>query len=347
MRNLDHSPDPDDLFAETRMSFGDHIEELRHHLWRAILGFLVGLVISFFIGWSALRFISAPVERELNRFYQKRVEKIAETLHNDEDPHLQEMNNPREFEVQVNPKGLARTLGLPEPAGEEWISMPLRLRPLDWAIANSEAGRLVGKPAMLATMNITEAFVVYFKVCMVCAVIIGSPWIFWQLWQFIAAGLYPHERRYVHLYLPFSLLLFLGGFFLCEFLVIPQAIRILLEFNEWIGLEPDLRLNEWLSFALLLPLIFGLSFQTPLVMLFMAKMGIMDVDSFRRKRKIAWFVMAIFAAVITPTPDALTMTFMWVPMCLLYELGIYLARSSSRVGGLDMDVPEPEEMVEV
>src|SRR5207244_446089 len=116
--------------------------------------------------------------------------------------------------------------------------------------------------------------------------------------------------------------------------------------NEWLGLEPDLRLNEWLSFALLLPLVFGLSFQTPLVMLFMAKIGIMDADAFRRKRRIAWFAMAFFAAIITPI-DALSMILLWIPMCGLYELGILMVQHSAKSSEMDMDVPEPEEMVEV
>src|SRR5262249_57292693 len=102
-----------------------------------------------------------------------------------------------------------------------------------------------------------------------------------------------HEKKYVHKYLPISLGLFLAGVLLCQFMVIPKAIEALLWFNEWLGLEPDLRLNEWLSFALLLPLVFGLSFQTTMVMLFLAKLGILDADSFRKKRRIAWFVMAI------------------------------------------------------
>jgi sec-independent protein translocase protein TatC len=191
-----------------------------------------------------------------------------------------------------------------------------------------------------------EAFMVYMKVCMVCGIVVGSPWIFYQLWAFVGAGLYPQEKRYIHVYLPFSLMLFLAGVFMCEFLVIPKAIKGLLWFNEWLGLEPDLRLNEWLGFALLLPLVFGLSFQTPLVMLFLAKIGVFDADSFRRKRRMAWFAMAIFAAVITPI-DALSMILLWVPMCALYELGIWLVQYSAKSSDDDMDIPEPEEMVEV
>jgi sec-independent protein translocase protein TatC len=348
MNYMDNRPDPDDMFADTRMSFGDHIEDLRTHLWRALIGFGIGLVLSLFIGKPVLRFIAAPVEKELGLFYKKRVKTIEASLEARDDDAVTKANTWEEVKIELNRKELAENLGLKDiPGGEERMILPIRVQPLDWAIKTSEAGRLVTKPPLLATMNITEAFMVYFKVCIFCGIIIGSPWIFYQLWTFIAAGLYPHEKKYVNLYLPFSLVLFLAGVALCEIIVIPQAIHILLEFNEWLGLEPDLRLNEWLSFALLLPLIFGVSFQTPLVMLFLAKFRIFGVDVFRRKRRISWFIMAVFAAVVTPTPDALTMMFMWVPMCLLYELGIYLAQLSLRNESPDADVPESEEMVEV
>src|SRR5207253_7989750 len=140
--------------------------------------------------------------------------------------------------------------------------------------------------------------------------IIGSPWIFYQIWMFVAAGLYPHEKKLVNVYLPFSVGLFLAGAAVCQFLVMPKAIEVLLSFNDWMGLEPDMRLNEWLSFAMMMPLIFGISFQTPLVMLFTDKIGILEADTYRSYRKIAWFVLAIFAAIITPTVDAVSMLFL-------------------------------------
>ena len=104
----------------------------------------------------------------------------------------------------------------------------------------------------------------------------------------------------------------------------PKAIEAMLWFNEWLGIGADLRLNEWLGFALMMPLVFGVSFQTPLVMLFMHKIGLVSAQWFRDYRRICWFLMAIFAAVITPSVDAISMLLLWVPMGGLYELGILL-----------------------
>jgi sec-independent protein translocase protein TatC len=206
--------------------------------------------------------------------------------------------------------------------------------------------REVGDFNEMSTLNVTEAFIVYFKVCLLCGLVIGSPWIFYQIWAFVAAGLYPHEKRLVHVYLPVSLGLFLIGVFFCQIVVIPRAIAALLWFNEWIGLKPDLRLNEWLSFALLLPVVFGASFQTPLVMMFLDKLGVCDINTFRGHRRIIWFLLAAFSAIITPTPDAITMIALWVPMGLLFELGIWLVSLSPR-SEFESDLSESDDLVEV
>ena len=155
------------------------------------------------------------------------------------------------------------------------------------------------------------------------------------------------KRPFVTVVSFYALGLFLAGAALCQFAVIPKAIEVLLSFNDWMGLEPDLRLNEWLGFAMMMPLIFGISFQTPLIMLFTDKIGIIEADTYRNYRKIAWFVLAVFAAVITPTVDALSMLFLWVPMCFLYELGIILAKLQPKTPFEDVETPESEEMVEV
>ncbi|HWG46379.1 MAG TPA: twin-arginine translocase subunit TatC [Gemmataceae bacterium] len=384
--------DPDDFFSETRMTFGDHIEELRIHLWRAIAGFAVALFLSFFIGKAAVDFITAPVKQQLRAFYNRRVEKTMKDLQND--PNLMKVNEPTGFikvyfrrdqlqavlknepaekidqikrpllvgdekkteESSTLDKLIGRTGDKEKPKDDEEIVKMSDLvglwmshgEPLKETGLLQEATRIVGDFDSMATLNVMEAFMVWFKVCMVCGFILGSPWIFWQIWMFVAAGLYPNEKKLVHVYLPVSLGLFLAGVLLCEFLVIPRAIEALLWFNEWLGLKPDLRLNEWLSFAIFMPLVFGLSFQTPLVMLFAARLGVVNADTFRNKRRYAWMGLAVFTAIITPTPDALTMMFLLVPMCLLFELGIWLIKMTPNEPDLDADVPDSsEEMIEV
>jgi len=335
MTDPDPTADPDDIFKHTRMSFGDHIEELRSHLLRAIYGFVVGMVVALIFAKWVFAIITGPVEAQLMVFYNNRVEKVTKEL-KEGNPRYESLDLPKEMPFLMQ-RTDAERIGLNVERMEsegDMVKVPLWVKPLSSSIILSEAQRQVGRPPMLSTLNVMEAFMVYFKVVAVTGLVISSPWVFYQLWAFVAAGLYPHEKKYVHKYLPVSVGLFLAGVVLCQLMVIPNAIRSLLWFNQWLDLEPDLRLNEWLTFAILLPLVFGISFQTPLVMLFLGKLGIMDATSFRKKRFVAWFVLCVFAAMVTPS-DALSMLMLMIPMWGLYELGILMVQYSA---------PTPEEV---
>ena len=191
------TPDEDDFFKDTRMSFGDHIEELRYHLIRAILGLIVGIAISFAFGHWVLHLITKPVEDQLMVFYKHRVEKKAEELQR-KDPAATELDEPKEMPFLVRAsefKSFLQKLGVAfakdAPAGDsenDLIDFPILGKPLGIAIAMHDAERVIGKPPLLSTLNVMEAFMVYFKVCAVTGLVISSPWVFWQIWAFIAAG---------------------------------------------------------------------------------------------------------------------------------------------------------------
>ncbi len=121
-----------------------------------------------------------------------------------------------------------------------------------------------------------EPFMIWMKAALIAGFVIASPWVFYQLWMFVAAGLYPTERKYVHVFLPFSIGLFLFGV-VCSTFVFPPILKFFLSFNRSMGIEPEPRISEWLSFVLFLPLGFGLTFQLPLVMLFLERIGVMTV----------------------------------------------------------------------
>jgi sec-independent protein translocase protein TatC len=328
----------DDSFAATRMSLGDHIEELRQHLWRALIGIGVAFVVGFFLSPTVLRFIAAPVDQALAKFHQSRIDRLKERL-GDGDPQLRNVNQPRDVEILVPAHRLVKMLDLPEEkAKEEWLPLPVRVRPLDWEILTGEAARLVNRPPSLMSLTVTEPFTVYFKVSAYCGIVLASPWIFYQLWLFVAAGLYPHEKRLVHVNLPLSIGLFFGGVALCEFVVLPTGVDYLMSFNDWLGYEPEPRLSDWLSFALLMPLVFGVAFQTPLVMVFLERIGLFSMEGYRRHRRLAIFLLAVLAAVISVTPDYYSMLALTVPLWGLYEVGILLCRASPRTPS------EPEEI---
>jgi len=173
-----------------------------------------------------------------------------------------------------------------------------------------------------------EAFMIYLKVSLILGVIISSPWIFYQLWLFIGAGLYSHERKYVYTYLPLSIFLFLGGVAFCFFGVIPFVLKFLFEFNTWLGLRPEIKMANWITFALMVSVMFGVSFQLPLVMLFLERISLVSAKLYREKRRHAILVIAFLSMVLTPS-DPVSMMMMMIPLCVLYEFGILLCGRKS------------------
>jgi sec-independent protein translocase protein TatC len=362
----------EDLFADTRMSFGDHIEELRWHLLRAIIGAGLIILLIFILdgigyglkslgltgdwelgaGKPVMDFIAHPVELELTNVYQRRMRKVlgpadpANKENKEIDLSAIDPNDLRPMRFLVKRSVLRDAVGLPpgEADGEKSIQVELLYYPKAVVRDTIPLNIQLIHPPLLSALSVTECFLIYMKVCLVMGIVLASPWIFWQLWAFVGAGLYPHEKKYVYIYLPFSL--FLAGVVLCETVVIPAALHYLIGFSEWMNVGPDLRLSEWLSFAVLTPVVFGIAFQTPLVMLFLHKLGIMDVAAFRKHRRLAWFVLAIVAALLAASPDAFNMLALAIPLWLLYELGILLCRYSPKTL-FDFDESESEEMIEV
>jgi sec-independent protein translocase protein TatC len=347
MKYGDNDFDEDLFFEHTKMSFWDHIEELRLHMWKAIAGFLVGMIVGFFVGKFVLvTVIARPVEKALVRFHEKRMAKrIAEkkSEQGNEEHRLQD------FQFMLPPDDAAKLF-------EEWgvkttkrptEALPIRLQVKTQDVVEKMAPEMqeLIRPPTLSTLSATEAFIVWIKVCMYVGLVISSPWVFYQMWSFIAAGLYPHEKRLVHLYMPVSILLFLGGVLFSEFVILPVTLDYLLDFNEWMNLEPDLRLNEWLTFAIMFPLIFGLCFQLPLVMFVLHRVGIVDVEVYKKHRRLAYFLIGCLNIIVGMSPDPMSVFGMVISMILLYELGILFCRFSPRPL-LDFGEPEEEEMVE-
>jgi sec-independent protein translocase protein TatC len=178
----------------------------------------------------------------------------------------------------------------------------------------------------LDALGVQEPFVIYIKAGFLAGAIISSPAVFYFLWQFVAAGLYPHEKKYVHLFLPFSLALFFSGAALAFFFVFPPVLSFFFGIAESLGTEMRPRLSEWLSFVLLLPLGFGVSFQLPLVMLFLERINVFSVPVYLAKWRIAVLIMAVVSMVLSPGGDPYSMLMMLVPLVGLYFAGVGLCK---------------------
>jgi sec-independent protein translocase protein TatC len=309
------------------MSFGDHIEELRVRLILAILGLIVGVIITsippVFLGRLVMLKMQEPASLALKRFYAEDAERRAEEARQqDADaPSVEVRFSAADILRQF--KELAPRANLPEAAEVEGKDIKLTMK-------SSMQGEILKQNKIerdrsaVVTLAPLESLTILLGVYLIVGLVITSPWVFYQIWAFVAAGLYRHERHYVMKFLPFSLGLFLAGIFLCFFGVLPVTLQFLLEINVWLNIEPSLRLTEWMSFATLLPLVFGICFQTPLVMLFLERVGILTAADFRAKRKYAILIIFTVAMILTPGPDALAQCMLAVPMIGLYELGILM-----------------------
>ncbi len=374
---------PDDIFADTRMTFGEHIEELRARMIRAIAGLMVCLVIGFIldavgetvgnknigIGRPMLSVITDPVETQVRDFYYRRnaiaeekklkdltasdAEKVKEIRKKLEDNNYSLtaltaeerrtlLGAPREMPVVIPAEAFVPVFGDPRPGAPKEIVTKIQVYPAYIASFGNQGEALLESKQYLTTLSAQEAFVVYFKVSILCGIVLSSPWILYQFWAFVGAGLYPHEKRYVGMMFWPSLILFVSGVLLCQFFVLPGAVRALLKFNEFLGFDPDIRLNEWLGLALILPLVFGISFQTPLVMVFLNRIGIFTARDYASKWRHACFVLAFLSAILTPTPDAVTMLYMFVPMFGLYLIGIAVCHYFPGVIEEDEETPQEE-----
>lgn len=179
----------------------------------------------------------------------------------------------------------------------------------------------------LEAIEVTENVGVFMQAVLLGGVTLAMPFILYQMWQFIAPGLYPHERRYVYLLLPLATVLFLSGALFTYYVMLPAAIPFLISFA---GIPVRLRPSNYFSFVTSIMFWIGLSFETPLVLFFLAKVRLIDYKMLLRGWRVAILLIAVLAAVITPTPDPVNMALVMLPLTLLYGVSILLARIAYR-----------------
>ncbi|MEO8270966.1 MAG: twin-arginine translocase subunit TatC [Aureliella sp.] len=196
-------------------------------------------------------------------------------------------------------------------------------------------------PNKLVALTITEGFMVWLKAGLVAGVVIASPGIFWHIWQFLAAGLYPHERRYVFWYLPLSLMLFLAGVALAFFAIFRLVLGFLMTYTAGLNVEFTPRLNDFMSFALMLPLGFGIAFQLPILMLGLHRFGVISVHTFSAQWRIAVLVIAFLSMILTPA-DIYSMLGLFVPLVGLYFFGILLCKYMPQGAGVGGPAHDPK-----
>jgi len=176
----------------------------------------------------------------------------------------------------------------------------------------------------LYIFNVQDAFMVRFKVSLLSALFLCFPYFVWEVWGFISPALYPKEKLAVGLILLSTLLLFYAGAFLSVFVIVPSAVEFLLSFAG--NFQLVIGANQYLNFIFWSILIFGILFELPIAIGILARFGILNHKTLSRRRREFIVLIVILVAVISPTVDAISLILMSLPLIILYEIGIWVAR---------------------
>ena len=194
------------------------------------------------------------------------------------------------------------------------------------------------KSSYLIYTGLTQAFFTYMKIAFFASLILTSPFLMYQIWKFIAPALLPTERKFVVPFVFSSTMLFLGGVTFGYLVVLPPAFEFFVSFNNDY-LRAMISFGDYLSFFVTFLLGFGVSFEMPVIIFFLAKLGIVNDKMLSKNRKYAILLIFIIAAILTPSPDAVSQILMAVPLMFLYEISIFIAKFSAK----KKEVPQDSE----
>lgn len=191
------------------------------------------------------------------------------------------------------------------------------IRPITLAAGDSTV-KLIGT-------GVTEAFFTKLKVAFIAGIFLASPAILYQAWQFVSPGLYDEEKLYVVPFVFFGTFFFVAGAWFCYAFVFQVGYAFFLEQYETIGIEPTLRISEYLSFSARMLLAFGVTFELPVVAYFLSRIGMIDHQTLIRPWRYALLIIFVVAAVLTPGPDVASQMLLVAPLVVLYGASVVIA----------------------
>lgn len=280
---------------DRRLTFGEHLDELRGHVIRCLVYLGLALVLCMIFQDQLLTVVTWPQQRVGAAGREERFAQAAEDLET--------------VLADVRAKPLAKR------APEERVAIGRRLAAVLRTLS-------AGPDPRLNFLSPQEAFLSYLKVAFICAIFVASPLIAVELWKFVAAGLHAHEQRWVRLFGPASFVCFLVGVLFGYFVLIPTTLEYLETYGSSDLLIATITLDGYLDLFLGLTLAIGLIFEVPFVLVFLSLLGLVNAQMLRGFRRYFVLVATIFAAIVTPTGDPLTLALVTVPILVLYEAGI-------------------------
>ena len=190
--------------------------------------------------------------------------------------------------------------------------------------------------------GVVEAFFTKLKVSAIAGIFLASPILLYQIWQFVAPGLFTNEKRYARPFVAFGTFFFLAGAAFCYSIVLPTGYRFFVAQYGSIGVSPEIRISEYLSFTSRLLLAFGMTFELPVFTFFLARVGVVTHKTMIHYFRYAVLLIFILAAVLTPGPDVASQLLMATPLLILYTFSIGIAYLFGRSDDLDFESdPDP------
>ncbi|MEO7098677.1 MAG: twin-arginine translocase subunit TatC [Luteolibacter sp.] len=333
--------------------FLEHLEDLRVMIIRIVVTLIIAMVACFAYNNKIMEFFRRPVDQVL-------VTQMAATLPADKEvphplttdlwkaalkvEHSATSLNPEQREVYYrfikddnlvfHSKSivlLRAAMSLPEDRRENFVAslnespdLKNQVNALLKTKPNTET-QSHGNLNMMSALKPTEGFMLSMKLSFVAGIVVSFPLLLLFVLQFILPGLHSHEKRVLWPAMTIGFGLFLAGSSFAYFLILPRTLLFFYQWSGDMGISNDWRIGEYISFATQFTLLFGVSFELPVVVMVFVKLGLLSYQTMSKTRSYAIVAIFIAAAVLTPTPDIPTMLLMASPMIILYEVCIWLA----------------------
>lgn len=355
--------------------FLEHLEDLRVMVTRIVITLLISMIICFAFQGELMKILRAPAEKVLHMKQKesmpdaekhkgiivptvevwseaKKVEQIARGLNETQRKIFYQKLDKPDLEFHARSVSLLRaTKALPKEKREDFVKSLEVDNQMDRQLlaliesdpdVDADAGSNI---RMMSALKPTETFMLSMKLAFFAGIVLAFPLLLMFVLQFVLPGLHAKEKRMMWPAMVIGFGLFVGGVCFAYFLVLPKALLFFYEWSAELGVSNDWRIGEYITFATRFTLLFGLSFELPVVVMVLVKLGMLTYDSMTRTRTYAIVAIYVTAAVITPTPDIMTLNLMALPMLILYEICIWLAwfdRKKSR----EAELREEEELKE-
>ena len=354
--------------------FLEHLEDLRIMITRIVITLVISMVVCFSFQKQLMEVLRRPVEQVWITQLEAKLPKSVE-----------EAPKPLDVEMWEQAKAVERAAGGLEPAqralfydslGDEVLAFHAKSSGLLRAVlvlpesqrdgflnaldAPPDLKRQVkalvktapspevdnrGNLKLMSALKPTETFMLSMKLSFFAGIILAFPLLLMFVLQFVLPGLHSHEKRVMWPAMAVGFGLFLAGVLFAYYGVLPRALTFFYEWSGSLGVSNDWRIGEYISFATQFTLLFGLSFELPVVVMVFVKLGLLTYETMSKTRSYAILAIFVAAAVLTPTPDVFTLLLMALPMIILYEICIWLAwldRRKNRVAE-EMEARESEE----